>query len=79
MPSLLSVGLFAAAAAVAAGKTRLGQHKKIQAEAPTFRAYPTFLQIFPGWAGDEMGAVGDGERSTIAGEGCAMSSLSMGE
>lgn len=64
---------------LAIATTTVGEAKKhgLKAVAPTFRSYPSFTQIFPGWASDTMGTAGNGERSTIAGEGCAMSSLSM--
>ena len=39
--------------------------------------YPLFKQCDPRWGGNEMGVAGAGERSTICGEGCAMSSLAM--
>ena len=42
-----------------------------------FRQWPIFKQCDPRWGADEMGTAGDGERSTICGEGCAMSSLAM--
>eukprot|EP00042_Codosiga_hollandica_P033425 m.222825 g.222825 ORF g.222825 m.222825 type:complete len:360 (+) comp54184_c0_seq1:109-1188(+) len=45
-----------------------------QAFAPKF---PFYLQCDPRWGNDEMGVPGPGERSTICGEGCAMTSLSM--
>ena len=35
------------------------------------------LQCDPQWGNDEMGTIGNGERSTICGEGCAMSCVSM--
>jgi hypothetical protein len=39
--------------------------------------FPLFLQCDARWANDEMGVQGNGERSTICGEGCAMSCLAM--
>lgn len=39
--------------------------------------FPLFMQCDDRWGADEMGVVGDGERSTICGEGCAMSCLAM--
>jgi hypothetical protein len=42
-----------------------------------FRTYPLFEQCDPRWGNDPMGVNGPGERSTICGEGCAMSSLAM--
>lgn len=39
--------------------------------------YIHYLQCDPRWANDEMGVKGNGERSTICGEGCAMSDVSM--
>lgn len=45
--------------------------------AAAFRSYPVFKQCDPAWGSDEMGTAGNGERSTICGEGCAMSSTSM--
>jgi len=42
-----------------------------------FRPYPLYTQCNASWGGDPMGTNGPGERSTICGEGCAMSSLSM--
>lgn len=42
-----------------------------------FRSYPLFKQCDVAWGNDEMGVAGNGERSTICGEGCAMSSLAM--
>jgi hypothetical protein len=39
--------------------------------------YPLFMQCDPRWGNDTMGTNGDGERSTICGEGCAMSCVSM--
>jgi hypothetical protein len=41
------------------------------------RPYPLFMQCDPKWANNSMGVNGNGERSTICGEGCAMSCLSM--
>ena len=38
---------------------------------------PFYLQCDPRWGNDQMGTPGDGERSTICGEGCAMTSLAM--
>ena len=40
-------------------------------------AFPLYMQCDARWGADEMGVVGDGERSTICGEGCAMSCLAM--
>ena len=40
-------------------------------------AYPSFRQCDPLWGADEMGTPGAGERSTICGEGCAMTCLAM--
>lgn len=45
--------------------------------AAAFRSYPLFKQCDPAWGNDEMGTTGNGERSNICGEGCAMSSTSM--
>jgi hypothetical protein len=42
-----------------------------------FRSYPQFGQCDPRWGNLPMGTPGPGERSTICGEGCAMSSVSM--
>ena len=39
-------------------------------------APPLYRQCDPRWGANEMGTVGNGERSTICGEGCAMSSVS---
>ena len=39
---------------------------------------PLYKQCDPRWGADEMGVDGDGERSTICGEGCAMSCVAMG-
>ena len=39
--------------------------------------FPFFRQCDPAWGANKMGVDGPGERSTICGEGCAMSSLSM--
>ena len=39
--------------------------------------YPLFKQCDSRWGGNEMGVNGTGERSTICGEGCAMTSLAM--
>ncbi len=41
------------------------------------REYPLFKQCDPRWGAHEMGVPGAGERSTICGEGCAMTSLAM--
>ena len=38
---------------------------------------PIYTQCNSSWASDPMGVDGPGERSTICGEGCAMSSVSM--
>jgi hypothetical protein len=38
---------------------------------------PIYTQCNASWANDPMGVDGPGERSTICGEGCAMSSVSM--
>jgi len=38
---------------------------------------PLYTQCNASWANDPMGVDGAGERSTICGEGCAMSSASM--
>ena len=46
-------------------------------EAKTFRPYPLFKQCDAAWGSDEMGVTGAGERSSVCGEGCAMSSLAM--
>jgi hypothetical protein len=43
----------------------------------SFRSYPLFKQCADAWGSDEMGVAGAGERSTVCGEGCAMSSLAM--
>ena len=43
----------------------------------SFRPYPLFKQCAEAWGSDEMGVAGAGERSTVCGEGCAMSSLAM--
>lgn len=43
--------------------------------APAFRVYPRYLQCDPRWGNATMGTPGPGERSTICGEGCAMSSV----
>uniref|UniRef100_A0A7S3DAZ2 Peptidase C39-like domain-containing protein n=1 Tax=Palpitomonas bilix TaxID=652834 RepID=A0A7S3DAZ2_9EUKA len=40
--------------------------------------YPLYLQCDKRWGNDEMGTPGEGERSTICGEGCAMSCVAMG-
>jgi Peptidase_C39 like family len=40
-------------------------------------SYPLFKQCDPKWGNNEMGVNGNGERSTICGEGCAMTSVSM--
>jgi len=45
--------------------------------AAPFRTFPLYKQCNSSWGGNEMGTNGNGERSTICGEGCAMSSLSM--
>lgn len=42
-----------------------------------FNTYPLFKQCDPRWKDIPMGTKGPGEDSTICGEGCAMSSLSM--
>jgi hypothetical protein len=47
------------------------------AAAQAFRSYPLFKQCDPAWGSNQMGVAGNGERSNICGEGCAMSSLSM--
>ena len=47
------------------------------ATSPSFRPYPLFRQCDVAWGSDEMGVAGAGERSTVCGEGCAMSSLAM--
>ena len=49
----------------------------IHAAATAFRSYPLFKQCDAAWGSDEMGVAGAGERSTVCGEGCAMSSLAM--
>jgi len=46
-------------------------------EIKTPRPYPLYLQCDPRWSNNSMGVNGPGERSTICGEGCAMSCLSM--
>lgn len=38
---------------------------------------PIYTQCNVSWANDPMGVDGPGERSTICGEGCAMSSVAM--
>lgn len=38
---------------------------------------PASLRCDPRWGGNQMGTRGPGERSTICGEGCAMTSVSM--
>ena len=38
---------------------------------------PIYTQCNSSWANDPMGVDGPGERSTICGEGCAMSSVAM--
>lgn len=43
--------------------------------ASAFRPYPLFKQCAEAWGSDEMGVAGAGERSTVCGEGCAMSCL----
>jgi len=43
----------------------------------SFPAAPLFKQCDPAWANVPMGTKGNGEDSTICGEGCAMTSLSM--
>ena len=43
----------------------------------SFRPDPLFKQCAEAWGSDEMGVAGAGERSTVCGEGCAMSSLAM--
>lgn len=40
-------------------------------------SYPLFKQCDSRWGGNEMGTPGAGERSTLCGEGCAVTSLSM--
>jgi len=44
---------------------------------PIHPTYPLYKQCDPRWGSNEMGVPGPGERSTICGEGCAMSSTSM--
>ncbi|KAA0156399.1 hypothetical protein FNF29_01191 [Cafeteria roenbergensis] len=39
--------------------------------------FPLYKQCDPRWGGNQMGTRGPGERSTICGEGCAMTSVSM--
>ena len=41
------------------------------------RDYQLFMQCDPAWGDNEMGVNGNGERSTVCGEGCAMSCVSM--
>lgn len=38
---------------------------------------PLYKQCDPSWGQNQMGVKGNGERSNICGEGCAMSSVSM--
>ena len=38
---------------------------------------PVYTQCNSSWASDPMGVDGPGERSTICGEGCAMTSVAM--
>ena len=38
---------------------------------------PVYTQCNVSWANDPMGVDGPGERSTICGEGCAMTSVAM--
>ena len=45
--------------------------------APLPIAYPLFKQCDSRWGGNAMGTPGAGERSTLCGEGCAVTSLSM--
>ena len=47
------------------------------ANAVAFRVYPNYQQCDPRWGNNEMGTPGPGERSTICGEGCAMTSVAM--
>lgn len=50
----------------------------VHADAATaFKRYPLYKQCDPAWGNTSMGVNGPGERSTICGEGCAMSSLAM--
>lgn len=63
---------------------RLRRPDDAEASAPVASAplaapppFPLFMQCDARWADDEMGVVGQGERSTICGEGCAMSCLAM--
>lgn len=39
--------------------------------------FPIYKQCDPRWGNDQMGTKGNGERSTICGEGCAMTSTAM--
>ena len=41
------------------------------------RPYPLFRQCDSRWGANEMGVAGAGERSTVCGEGCAITCLAM--
>lgn len=66
LPLTLAVSVTALSSAAAGGSAR-------QLVAPP----PLFQQCDSRWGQYEMGAVGRGERSTICGEGCAMSCVAM--
>jgi hypothetical protein len=79
----LAAVLLLLVAAASAALVRLPRGHAANAHRGTMRAglsqfpFPSYKQCDPRWGNDTMGTVGNGERSTICGEGCAMTSVSM--
>jgi hypothetical protein len=75
LPTLLLLG-FAAFSAAMLQRPPL-RHRDVNSVGLPQFPFPSYLQCDPRWSGNQMGTKGNGEQSTICGEGCAMTSVSM--